>query len=139
MDPKFLTTSTVFLPFACVGPKSAPTIFPSFAHAAVPKTGPKILSQQAPNTHLWLIPSHSGLLLCSLPCHNELLKSFLCGCDLLLCLCFLHQNPLCCLHGNGGLQFLCTCLALLASLCLVQLQVLLSPKRPPPVVAQASA
>jgi hypothetical protein len=64
------------------------------------------LSHQAPNTHMWLIPSHSVLLLRSLPRRNELLKIFLRGCNLFLSLCFLHQNPICFLHGNGGLQFL---------------------------------
>jgi hypothetical protein len=38
----------------------------------LPKLHPKLLVQQAPNTHLWLIPSHSGLLHV-LPLYNELL------------------------------------------------------------------
>jgi hypothetical protein len=61
------------------------------------------------------------------------------GCNLLLCLCFLCQNPLCFLHGNGVLQFLYTILHCFLYYALVQPQVLLSPKMIPPVVAQDSA
>jgi hypothetical protein len=72
----------------------------------VPKTSPKIMFQWAPNTHLYLILSRSILLLLSLPFCNKLLKIFLCSCDIHICLCFLHNNPLYCLHGNGGIQIL---------------------------------
>jgi hypothetical protein len=78
-----------FLPsFVHVGTRKCANYFSFFfACFAVPKIwSQKVLSQQAPNTHLWLILSHSGLLLRSLQCHNELLKSFFCSCDLLLCL-----------------------------------------------------
>jgi hypothetical protein len=58
-----------------------------------PKLHPKLPVQQAPNTHLWLVPSHSGLLHV-LPLCNELLSDSLNGlylcdnCDLLCCYLF---------------------------------------------------
>jgi hypothetical protein len=36
----------------------------------------KFLFQQAPNSHLWLIPSHSGMFL-ALPCRENFLRGFL--------------------------------------------------------------
>jgi hypothetical protein len=153
MDPKCLTASNGLPSFAHANPESAPTVFPSFAHidpcschsvhawfspVQFPKMVPKILSQQAPNTHLWLIPSHSVLLLHFLPHHNELLKisftvvtfSFSCAsCTKILSVVYVVM---------GVFNFSALVLHLLALLCLVQPQVLLSPEMLPLATAQDS-
>jgi hypothetical protein len=111
-DPKFLMTSNFLPSFARTDSKIVLITFPSSMHTELentlvvlflrcvflhsfPKMVTNVLSQQAPNTHLWLIPSHLVLLLHFLQCHNELLKSLLCSCNLFLFLHFLHQNFVC--------------------------------------------
>lgn len=79
--------------------ESAPIAFPSFARVA---QYPKLVPKSCPNRAPTLTCGSSRVVH-----HNELLKSFLRGCNLLSCMCFLLQNPLCCLHDNMGLQFLC--------------------------------
>jgi hypothetical protein len=98
------------------------------ARCVVPKIGPKILSKKAPNTHLWLILIHSVLPLHFSACHNELLKIFLYGCDLLLFLCFLLQNPFCFLCGNGVLKFFCVVLHFFLSYALCSNKLFYHPK-----------
>jgi hypothetical protein len=102
-----------FLLFACTCTSSQ-----NWSQNLVP-TGP----QHSPVAR----PSHSVLLLRSLQCRNELLKSFLCSCDLLLCLYFLCQNIVCCFVVIGVFNFSAlSCVACFTMPC--ALQVLLSPE-----------
>jgi hypothetical protein len=56
------------------------------------KLYPKFLVQHAPNTHLWLVPSHSGLLLRASPYFHKLLGIVFCCCDLFPDFYFLFHN-----------------------------------------------
>jgi hypothetical protein len=65
------------------------------------KTVSKILVQHAPNTHMWLVPSHSGLLHHTPPYLHEFLGGFFCCCYLFPDFCLFFHNMFYNLHSQG--------------------------------------
>jgi hypothetical protein len=98
--------SLKYAPITCSGPCSKFLYYLNYS-GVDPKTNQKLSKtpiQQAPNTHLWIVPSHSRLL----PDRHEFVECLFCCRDLLLYLYILLQNCVDCVHNNLILDILDT-------------------------------